>query len=85
MIYLYDTGRGVISTNEVGAKQIEDAITKGIEEFLTTLHNEPELEVIKDELGWSSGILHQMENATSYTYSILTKEKFEEWLKELYA
>lgn len=49
MIYLYDTGRGVIGTNEAGAKQIEGAITKSIEELLIVLHNEPEEEVINEK------------------------------------
>ena len=56
-----------------------------IEEFLTNLHNE--LEVVNplspEEIVRGRGIKWQIENATSYTYSKLTREKFDALLKEL--
>lgn len=49
MIYTFNLpDGGMIATGEGGKKMINDAITKSIEELLTTLHNEPEEEVVKD-------------------------------------
>jgi hypothetical protein len=68
--------------------RLDELDRTSIEELLTTLHNEPELEIInplsEESLGWGKGIKWQMENTTSYTYTALTKEKFEEILKSIW-
>ena len=54
-------------------------MNKSIEELLTTLHNDPELEhvnpLLQEESIIGRGIKWQMENATTYTYKVLTKKR----------
>ena len=54
-----------------------------IDEFLTSLNVEEEI-VPEQSSNLGKGIKQQIEEFNgTYTYSMLTKEKFNEWLKEL--
>lgn len=81
MIYLYDLPNGgVIATGDGGRKQIEEVIDRCIKEILTIPHNEPELQ---KESSSGRGIMWEIKNTANYTYTTLTKDKFEEILRDL--
>ncbi len=54
-----------------------------IEEFLTSLNVEEEV-ISEQPSDTNKGIKWQIENATTYTYSLLTKEKFDEIIKNIW-